>query len=262
VTAAFARTSGLRVAAAIYPLALLLLVWWQCSEHGWLGNAFVLPSPARVWDSATASFADGTLPAQTLITLSRVLIAFAIALVAGGVIGILVGRIAVVRAALRPLIAFLFPTPKVAIYPAMLIILGLGGPSKIGFGVAEAVFPILLATAAAASQVETRLLWSARALGTPEPRLLWRVVFPAALGGMMTGARIALVGALIGVFLGEMIAGADGLGHLMAVSYRTLHTADMYVAVVTVSLVGLVLDRTFLFTRERLLGWSAEGDSG
>jgi len=77
---------------------------------------------------------------------------------------------------------------------------------------------------------------------------------------MMTGARIALVGALIGVFLGEMIAGADGLGQMMAVSYRTLHTADMYVAVVTVSLIGLCLDRAFLFVRARLLGWSAEGD--
>jgi ABC-type nitrate/sulfonate/bicarbonate transport system permease component len=210
--------------------------------------------------SATGSFADGSLQAQTLVTLARVLAAFAIALVFGGAIGILVGRIAVIRDALRPLIAFLFPTPKVAIYPAMLIILGLGTPSKIGFGVAEAIFPILLGTAAAASQVETRLLWSARALGTPEARLLWRVVLPAALGGMMTGARIALVGALIGVFLGEMIAGSDGLGHMMAVSYRTLHTADMYVAVVTVSLVGLVLDRLFLFTRERALSWSAEGD--
>ena len=70
-----------------------------------------------------------------------------------------------------------------------------------------------------------------------------------------------IVGALIGVFLGEMIAGADGLGHMMAVSYRTLHTADMYVAVVTVSLVGLALDRAFLFARERLLSWSAEGDA-
>jgi NitT/TauT family transport system permease protein len=253
--------AALRIAVFLYPLAVLLLLWWQSSLHGWLGNAFVLPPPSRVWDSATALFSDGTLPLQTLITLERVLIAFAIALVAGATIGVLVGRIETVRAVLRPLIAFLFPTPKVAIYPAMLIILGLGGPSKIGFGVAEAIFPILLSTAAAASQVETRLLWSARALGTPESRLLWRVVFPAALGGVMTGARIALVGALIGVFLGEMIAGADGLGHMMAVSYRTLHTADMYVAVITVSLIGFCLDRGFLFARSRLLSWSAESET-
>jgi ABC-type nitrate/sulfonate/bicarbonate transport system permease component len=260
MTTAFARSSGIKLAALIYPFALLLLLWWQASSHGWLGNQFVSPTPDRVWASAAASVADGSLVSETLITLERVLAAFAIALVCGGTIGILVGRIAVVRSALRPLIAFLFPTPKVAIYPAMLIILGLGSSSKIGFGVAEAIFPILLGTAAAASQVETRLVWSARALGTPESRILWRVVLPAALGGMMTGARIALVGALIGVFLGEMIAGADGLGHMMAVSYRTLHTADMYVAVITVSLVGLCLDRIFLFTRGRLLGWSAEGD--
>jgi len=260
VALALARTGGARLAAFVYPLALVLLVWWQASSHGLLGNAFVFPSPVRVWDAASDLFADGSLPAQTLVTLERVLAAFAIAFVAGTTIGILVGRIESVRLALRPLIAFLFPAPKVALYPAMLIILGLGTESKIGLGVAEAIFPILLGTAAAASQVETRLLWSARALGTPERRLLWRVVLPASFGGVMTGARIALVGALIGVFLGEMIAGADGLGHLMAVSYRTLRTADMYVAVVTVSLVGLVLDRAFLFARERLLGWSAEGD--
>ena len=260
-TAAFARTAGIRAAVILYPPALVLLLWWQFSAHGWLGNAFVLPAPLRVWQSATTLFASGMLPAQTLVTLERVLVAFAIAFVAGATIGILVGRLPAVRSALRPLIAFLFPTPKVALYPAMLIILGLGGPSKIGFGVAEAIFPILLGTAAAASQVETRLLWSARALGTPESRLLWRIVFPAALGGVMTGARIALFGALIGVFLGEMIAGGDGLGHMMAVSYRTLQTADMYVAVVTVSLLGLCLDRAFLFARARLLGWSAESDA-
>jgi len=261
MTIAAVRAGGLRVAALVYPVVLLVLAWWQCSAHGWVGNAFVLPPPARVWASAVAACADGTLPAQTLVTLGRIVAAFAIALIAGVMIGLLVGRIETVRAVLRPLIAFLFPTPKVAIYPAMLIILGLGTPSKIGLGVAEAIFPILLGTAAAASQVETRLLWSARALGTPEGRLLLRVVLPAALGGVMTGARIALVGAVIGVFLGEMIAGSDGLGHLMAVSYRTLHTADMYVAVVSVSIVGFCLDRAFLFARERFLGWGAEGDA-
>jgi NitT/TauT family transport system permease protein len=257
---AMARSGGIKLAAIVYPFALILLVWWQASAHGWLGNAFVSPSPDRVWASASAEFADGTLVSQTLVTLARVIASFFIALVAGGTIGILVGRIDAVRIALRPLIAFLFPTPKVAIYPAMLIILGLGTQSKIGLGVAEAIFPILIGTAAAASQVETRLVWSARALGTAESRILWRIILPAALGGMMTGARIALVGALIGVFLGEMIAGADGLGHMMAVSYRTLHTADMYVAVITVSLAGLCLDRLFLLGRTRLLGWSAEGE--
>lgn len=60
------------------------------------------------------------------------------------------------------------------------------------------------------------------------------------------------------MFLGELIAATDGLGHLMAVSYRTLDTPGMYVAIVAVSFLGYALDRTFLFTRARLLAWSDE----
>ena len=173
-------------------------------------------------------------------------------------LGTLIGRVRTVRIALRPLVSFLFPAPKVALYPAMLIVLGLGSASKVAFGFAEAVFPILLATAAGTSHVEPRLVWSARALGTSRPAALVRVVVPAALPAILTGARIGLVGAIIGVFLGEMIAGADGLGHMMAVAYRTLETPDMYVAILAVSIGGYVLDRAFLLVRGRLLAWSAE----
>jgi ABC-type nitrate/sulfonate/bicarbonate transport system permease component len=238
---------------AIYPFALLALLWWALG-----GNEFVLPALGTVLDRAGELLGDGTLTEQTLVTLRRVLTAFALALLAGVVLGTLIGRVAVVRRALRPLVSFLFPAPKIALYPAMLIVFGLGSASKVAFGFAEAVFPILLATAAGTSQVEPRLVWSAAALGTSRRAALARVVLPAALPAILTGARIGLVGAIIGVFLGEMIAGADGLGHMMAVAYRTLETPDMYVAILTVSLCGYLLDRALLATRRRLLTWSAE----
>ena len=243
---------------ALYPFALIGSVWWLLSVFGVLGNEFVAPPPGRVWDRARVLIDDGTLADQTLATLRRVLIAYALALLVGAVLGTLIGSLRPVRAALRPVVAFLFPTPKVALYPAMLIVFGLGSGSKIAFGFAEAVFPILLATAAGTSQVEPRLMWSAAALGTSRRSALTRVVVPAALPAIMTGARIGLVGAIVGVFLGEMIAGADGLGHMMAVAYRTLATPDMYVAILTVSLCGYLLDRALLATRGRLLAWSPE----
>jgi NitT/TauT family transport system permease protein len=246
------------IALRVYPFALILAVWWLLSELGTLGNDFVAPPPDRVFDRAKVLVEDGTLPDETLITLRRVLIAYALAVLVGILIGTLVGRVRSVRLALRPIVSFLFPTPKVALYPAMLIVLGLGSASKVAFGFSEALFPILLSTAAGTSQVEPRLLWSAAALGTPRRSSLVKVVIPAALPGILTGARIGLVGAIIGVFLGEMIAGADGLGHLMAVAYRTLDTSDMYVAIITISIIGYLLDRTFLLARSRLLAWSAE----
>lgn len=250
--------TALSLLAHVYALGVLLVLWYLLARSGVLGNEFVMPTPARVWDAARVLIDDGTLQHEAWATLHRVLIAFGLALVVGATLGILIGRIRTVRYLLRPLVQFLFPTPKVAIYPAMLIIFGLGSASKIAFGFAEALFPILIATAAAASQVDARLLWSAEGLGLSRGATFPRVVLPAALPGILTGARIGLVGALIGVFLGEMIAGSDGLGQMMAIAYRTLHTADMYVVIVTVSLIGFFLDRIFLFARSRLLAWSPE----
>lgn len=246
----------------IYPFALIVALWWLLAKLGTLGNEFVMPPPDRVFDRAKLLVEEGSLVDETLTTLRRVVIAYGLALVAGIVIGTLIGRVRPVRQALRPIVSFLFPTPKVALYPAMLIVFGLGSTSKIAFGFSEALFPVLLATAAGTSQVEPRLLWSAAALGTSSRTSLVKVVIPAALPGILTGARIGLVGAIIGVFLGEMIAGADGLGHMMAVAYRTLDTADMYVAIITISVIGYLLDRTFLLARRRLLAWSEEEEGG
>lgn len=250
--------TGLSLLAHVYALGVLLVLWYVLARSGVLGNKFVMPTPAMVWDAARVLIEDGTLQHQAWVTLRRVLIAFGLALVCGATVGILIGRIQTVRYLLRPLVQFLFPTPKVALYPAMLIIFGLGSASKIAFGFADAFLVIVIAAAAAASQVDARLVWSAEGLGLSRWAIFPRVVLPAALPGILTGARIGLVGALVGVFLGELIAGSDGLGQMMAVSYRTLHTADMYVVIVTISLIGFFLDRIFLFARSRLLAWSPE----
>jgi NitT/TauT family transport system permease protein len=242
----------------VYPFALALVLWDVLSRFDVLGNDFVFPSPQRVYEQARVVAESGELRRQTTTTVREVVTAYGLALVAGVIVGTAIGRIRVVEHLLRPVASFLFPTPKIALYPAMVIVFGLGSASKVAFGFAEAVFPILLATAAATSQVEPRLLWSASALGTPPHRSFTKVVIPAALPGILTGARIGLIGALIGVFLGEMIAGGGGLGQMMAASYRRLETSNMYVAILTVSLIGFALDRTFLLLRGRLLAWSPE----
>jgi ABC-type nitrate/sulfonate/bicarbonate transport system permease component len=249
------------LAIRLYPLVLLLVGWQLLVTFELIGNAFVLPPPSAVWERAVVAWGTGQLPATALVTLRRILAAFGLALVVGVTLGLLLGRIRSVRLAARPLVSFFFPTPKVAIYPALVILFGLGTASKVALGFSEAVFPIILATIAAASQVEPRLVWSALGLGTSRTATFWRVVLPAALPGILTGARIGLVGAIIGVFIGELIVGSDGLGHTMGVAYRTLATADMYVAVVTVSVIGFALDRLFLAARARLLVWSAEVDT-
>ncbi|MFI0351175.1 ABC transporter permease [Actinomadura sp. 9N407] len=241
-----------------YPV-VLVLAGWQVVANSGLFTAFTLPPPERVWDRARIMWGTGALLDASMITLGRILASFGLALVAGVTLGLLMGRVRAVRLMFRPVVSFLFPTPKVAIYPALVILFGLGTASKVAMGFAEAVFPILLATVAAASRVEPALVWSAAGLGTSRLGIMMRVVLPAALPGILTGARIGLVGAISGVFVAELIVAADGLGHAMAIGYRTLATADMYVAVVLICAIGFVLDRLFLLVRGRLLAWSAEG---
>jgi ABC-type nitrate/sulfonate/bicarbonate transport system permease component len=246
------------VIRAVYPFAVLVAAWAGLSALGVLGNEFVAPPPGRVLGRARELSGEGVLGPQIRVTLGRVLLAFALALVAGVALGTLIGSVRTIRLALRPLVSFLFPTPKVALYPALLILFGLGSASKVALGASEALFPVVLATAAGTSQVSPRLAWSAAALGSGRRGVWLKVLIPAALPAILTGARIGLVGAIVGVFLGEMIAGSDGLGHLMAVSYRTLDTPAMYVAVITISVIGFGLDRAFGVVRSRLLAWSPE----
>jgi ABC-type nitrate/sulfonate/bicarbonate transport system permease component len=241
----------------VYPFALVLLVWWLLTATHAL-SPFALPTPNHVFTRARELSSDGTLWDATRITFERVLMAWLLAVAVGATIGILIGRIRLVRLALRPIVGYLFPTPKIALYPAMLILLGFGTTSKVALGFIEALFPILLATAAASSQVDASLVWSARALGTSQSRALRRVILPASVPGIMTGARIGLVGAMAGTFLAELIAGSDGLGHMMTAASRLLAISDMYVAMITMSLGGLLLDRLFLLLRSRALAWSHE----
>lgn len=260
MTATALRRGAVRAWWHVYPFAIVLAAWWFAADRELLGNEFVLPPPAEVLDRAR-ELGAGTLREDVTVTLRTILEAFGLAVAVGVPLGVLIGRSLTARRALRPVVSFAFPTPKIALYPAFTVIFGLGTGSKVALGFAEALFPLLVATAAGTSQIEQRLLWSAASLGAGRGRSLASVVVPAALPSILTGARIAIVGATVGVFLGEMIVGSAGLGHMMAVAYRTLETRDVYIAIVAISLVGFALDRTLLAARRHLLAWSAEEEA-
>ncbi|MDY7106958.1 MAG: ABC transporter permease [Actinomycetota bacterium] len=254
-----------RLAELVYPFAVLGVGWTLLAAV--IDNPFALPTLPAVWERAQEMWEAGQpfsgvrrLPEELVTTLGRILWAFAISLAIGVIVGVAIGRVRWVRSMLRPIISFAFPVPKLAIYPALVIVLGFGSSSKLALGVLEGTFPILLASAAAASRVPTQLVWSARSLGQGPVDVARRVVLPAALPGILTGARVGLVGTIIGVFLAEMVVPSQGLGALMVNSYRRIDTPGVYVAVIAIGIIGYACDRTFLAARRRLLTWSTEDD--
>ena len=147
----------------------------------------------------------------------------------------------------------LAPVPKVALYPALLLLLGFDHASKITLVAADALFPILLSTYYGASMVEQKLIWSAMAAGTPRRQILFKVVLPAAMPSILTGCRIGLVISCIVVFLAEMITSTDGLGYLLVRAGRNFQTVDMFVPLISISILGLTLNALFNMLRGYLL---------
>jgi ABC-type nitrate/sulfonate/bicarbonate transport system permease component len=246
------RAAAADLLLGLVPLALLVALWQALVSFGY-APATLLPPPGIVFMRLAQQLATLTFQQEIAATLFRLFTGFSIAVVLGVSIGLAAAASPWVNAVVRPVVRVLAPLPKVALYPALLLLLGFGHESKITLVAADALFPILLSTYYGASTVEQKLIWSALAAGTPPREVLFKVVLPAAAPSILTGCRIGLVISCIVVFLAEMITSTDGLGHLLVTAARTFQAVDMFVPLITISLLGLVLNGLLQAVRSYLL---------
>jgi ABC-type nitrate/sulfonate/bicarbonate transport system permease component len=234
------------------PIALLIGVWQAINSFGY-APATLLPPPGLVFSRLFYQLFDPTFQFHIATTLFRLFTGFAIAVLLGVSLGIAAATHPAINAVVRPVVRVLAPLPKVALYPAFLLLLGFDHESKIMLVVADALFPILLSTYYGASTVEQKLIWSAMAAGTPPRQILLKVVLPASIPSILTGCRIGLVISCIVVFLAEMITSTNGLGFVLVTAARTFQTVDMFVPLITISLLGLILNGLLQAARSYLL---------
>jgi NitT/TauT family transport system permease protein len=246
------RARSTEVLVGILPIALVLALWHGLAASG-MAPPSLLPEPLAVFSRLADQLRNPAFLQHAATTLMRLFAGFAIALVIGIGVGLAATGSRTVGALVRPVVRVLAPVPKIALYPALILILGFEHASKIALVAADAVFPILLATYQGTAAVEPKLVWSALAAGTSRRKALLTVVLPAALPSVLTGARVGLVIACIVVFLAEMITSSDGLGHLLIYAARSFHTVDMFVPLIAISLLGLALNAGFNALRARLL---------
>lgn len=229
------------VILGIAPIAIVIGLWQGLVSFGFAPTA-LLPPPGFVFARLLQQMVTWTFQQEIVATLTRLFAGFAIAVVLGVSIGIAAAASPAINALVRPIVRVLAPLPKVALYPALLLLLGFGHGSKITLVAADALFPILLSTYYGASTVQQKLIWSAMAAGTPRYQILFKVVLPASMPSILTGCRIGLVISCIVVFLAEMITSTDGLGHALVTAARTFQAVDMFVPLITISLLGLILN--------------------
>jgi len=248
-----------RILLQYYSVLLVLSLWEVIGRSGAI-NPVLLPPVSKVAVRFFEMLFFGQLLHHTSQSMLRMWIGLGLATLVGVPLGIVMARFASVRSLLEPPLTLGFPIPKVGVYPVLIIFFGVLHTSKIMLVFIESAFPIIMATFHGALLVEQRLVWSAESMGTEERKILWKVIFPLTLPHIFTGFRVGLIVSLIVVFLSEMIASAEGLGHLMMSSSRGFRSADMFAAIAMISILGLLFDRSLLSLRRKVLKWHPEGD--
>jgi ABC-type nitrate/sulfonate/bicarbonate transport system permease component len=246
--------------AQVAPIVLLGLAWEGLAMSGAV-TPFQLPRLSavlvRIWTDAFS----GDLLLNTAVTLYRALVGFAIAAVAGVVLGMAMSRNVAVRWLFDPIVSVGFPMPKIAFLPVVILWLGVYDTSKIAMVVLDAIFPVITATMVGIAGVDRHLIWSARNMGASERELLWQIVLPAALPQIMTGLQVALPIALIVAVVAEMLMGGYGLGGAMVHASRFADSRGVFAGIVEIALVGYVIVKAMALLRRRLLLWHQEAEA-
>jgi ABC-type nitrate/sulfonate/bicarbonate transport system permease component len=165
------------------------------------------------------------------------------------------GRFRPVENFVDPLISALFPTPKLAIFPLMMVFLGIGDASKIALIFLGCFFPIVISTYTGVKNVDKYFIWNARTKGANHRQVLWTVVFPAAMPFVFAGLRVATSTAFLLIVASELIAANEGLGYLIIYAQRTFNPTLMFSGVLMVACMGFIVDRLLLALGRWLFAW-------
>lgn len=249
-------------AATAATLGSLLALWWLASHLQWLPPV-LLPTPEAVLRKLvrlyTDGFDDATLTQHLAASLSRIALAFALALVTAIPAGIAIATSRIARGVLDPIIEFYRPVPPLAYLPLMVIWFGIGELSKVLLIYFTIFAPLAIATAAGANRVAKTRILAAQSLGATRWQLLVYVVLPSALPEILTGVRIALGAGWSTLVAAELIAATRGLGFMVYSASRFLVTDVVIAGILLIGAIALVLELGLRALQRKLTPWHAEG---
>jgi ABC-type nitrate/sulfonate/bicarbonate transport system permease component len=240
-----------------YPL-LLVVGAWELVARGGLVRQLFLPTVTAVLQQFWILLVEGEIVDPLLVSLYRAFAGLMLAVVFGVFIGLLMARSKWAKWALDPLVSFAFPAPKIAFVPIFILWFGIDHLSKILLVAFTCIFPMIVATYHGAVAVSRTVIWSAEAMGTPEGKMLYRIIFPATKPHIFSGVRVTVPVALIIAFTAEMIAGGGGVGAALMFAQRFFQTPTVFVYILIMLATGLILDRVMLRLRPWLIPWHDE----
>jgi NitT/TauT family transport system permease protein len=219
-----------------------------------------LSYPTAIVTSGAAMIATGELLGALASSLQTVVLGFAVGALVGIVLGLLIGRYQVVDAATDWLISALYATPLVAVIPLVILWLGLGDLAKLFVVAILSVFPVLINTVAGVRNVPRALVDVGAAFAANERQVFAKIIVPAAVPYMMTGLRLGIGRAIIGMVVSEFFTAITGLGALIVKYGNRYDTASMFVPILTLMLLGILLTSLVRRAEEHFAPWRTTDD--
>jgi NitT/TauT family transport system permease protein len=211
--------------------------------------------PTAIAVAAVEMAGSGELFDALRESLATLVLGFVTASALGIGIGLLIGRYRAVEAATDWLVNALYATPLVAIIPLAVLWFGLGFAAKLFIVILLAIFPVLINTASGVRNVSQQLIDVGIAFAASERQLFTKFILPAALPYMMTGLRLGIGCAIIGMVVAEFFTALTGLGALIVKYGNQFDTASMFVPILVLMLLGILLTAGIRRMEARIAPW-------
>jgi NitT/TauT family transport system permease protein len=234
---------------------LSLLVMWEVFSRTRLLDPRIFSSPSAVAVMAWQLILEGDLPAATRVTLQRLVLGSLAGILPGLALGLLMGVFRTPRAIVNPLVSAIYPLPRIALFPLVLLVVGLNEISYLIMVALGPFFSMLITTVSAVQNVDPIYLRVARSFKARTWDLYRLVVLPAALPVLFGGLRLSLGMALLGVVAVEFLNTGDGLGYMIWHSWMILSLGESMVGLVTCGLVGFLMFFLLDWVQRCLLPW-------
>jgi NitT/TauT family transport system permease protein len=232
-----------------------IAVAWEL--YGRAINPVLLSSPTAIVGAAFEMLADGTLPkamGESFVVLG---VGSLIGVTAGLVIGLAAGRNQVFATLIELPLNALYATPTVALIPVIVVWFGFGPTAKTVVVLLFVLFPVLINTMRGVQEVDRELVEVARSFCSGERRMWFDLILPSALPYVVTGLRLAIGRALIGVIVAEFFTAFAGLGYLIVTNANSFQTDRTFVPILVIAALGVLLTALLETVERRVVRWSA-----
>lgn len=236
------------------------LLTWEIAIQLDVFNRIILPPPSDVLPATVDYFTTGDIWEHLGISMKRAGFGFALACAIGLPLGILIGWFKIFDRILGPVIEVLRQLPPLALYPAMIILFGLGFRSQVGIVLWASIWPIMLNTISGTRQADPLLVKAGRSLGCSHLQMFSKVVLPSAVPTIATGLRLGGSYAFLVLVAAEMIGANSGIGFLIVNRQYNFKIPEMYAAIVILAILGLLLNYLLVGLERWMTRWKQDVD--